>query len=501
MANQQKWTQISRRSFFKTTALAGMAAALPVATIPGISFAGQNTMTAIGGAKPSPAGKKRNLLFVSELPEDYGKLIASIKSIKGYDINVIPMKTDYKKPLDILKAVQDKNADILFMRLPGFMTVSRQIAEGIGTLNIPVILLPVNYDLIMLETDLAASFRIKGTNAMVAYSEDHVVELVKIVAAPRMLEGQKALMFGRPFDSTSVPMPNLDANYVYQQTGVTLEYRPIDELRKRIKDVDEKAARKEMQRWKQGASKIVEPPDEAIFMASKLSVLLRSIVDEEKLSGISIDCLSFTFNQDKTLPIPCLAITRMRDDGVAAPCEADVSMMLSSMLMQEISKRPSFICNVSSVDIKKSTTTLRHCVSPTKIYGADAPAVPYILRDYHGMGGVTSEIEYPIGLDITMGGFSKDLQNFVIWPGRIQPGIEDRDTPSFKDAPPEMQKMRKYCTNRAEIKINGVDRFLQSIAGIHHIMVAGSYGNAINDAMLRMNVNVIAPPDLSVPEV
>jgi hypothetical protein len=139
---------------------------------------------------------------------------------------------------------------------------------------------------------------------------------------------------------------------------------------------------------------------------------------------------------------------------------------------------------------------------PTKIYGAGSPPHPYNLLDYHGMGkGAVPEIEYPIGLDVTMGGFSKDLKDFVLWPGRIQLGINDKATPSFKNAPPGMQKMRRYCSNRADVKIKDVHRFLQSIAGIHHVMVAGSYAEEIYDAMLRMNVNVIAPPDLTAPEI
>ncbi|MFC1839426.1 hypothetical protein ACFL1N_07595 [Thermodesulfobacteriota bacterium] len=493
MGNNQRFTRVSRRDFFKTTALAGMAVTLPLP-----SFAGQGSIAAI---KPSPAGNKRNLLFMSNVPERHEKFISSIKSIKEYQVNVTPVKTDFKNPLDLLKPIREKNADIVVMHLSGIYMSSRKIAEEMGTLDIPVILLPVDYSLIMWETDLAASFRIKGTNALVANSEDHAIDLIKIMAAPRALEGKKALMFGRPFDSTSIPAPNLNKNYVYRQTGVSLEYRPIDELKERIKEVDDAAAKKEMERWKKGAVKIVEPPDTAILESARLSVLLRSIVDSEGLSGISIDCLSFTFGSDRSIPVPCLAITRLRDEGVAAPCETDVCMMLSCMVMQEVSRRPSFVCNVSGVDVNKSTTVLRHCVAPTKIYGPDSPGVPYILRDYHGMGGVTSEIEYPIGLDITMGGFSKDLKSFMIWPGRVQPGVYDTDTPSFKDAPPEMQKMRKFCTNRAEVKINEVNRFLQSITGIHHIMVAGSFRKEIYDAMLRMNIDVIAPPDLSVPEV
>jgi hypothetical protein len=493
MGNDQEGVRVSRRGFIKTTALASMAATFPVT-----GLAGQST---ISGSKPSPAGTKRNLLFLSDVPENYERLIESIGSIKEYEILVTPMKVDFQKPKDILKSIQDKNADILFIRLPTVGFSSRHIAEGMGTLDIPVILLPLNFDLIMWETDLAASFRIKGTNALLANSEEHAIELIKIVAAPRPLEGQRALIFGKPFRSTSVPAPNLNEDYVYKRTGVRIEHRPIEELRKLIKDVDEVAARKEMERWKREAAKIVEPTDQAILDSSRLYILLQSIVDQEGLSAISIDCLSYTFSFDTTLPTPCLAFTRLRDEGVCAICEADICMMLSSMLLREISQRPSYVCNVSSVNTQISTTVLRHCVAPTKIFGSDAPPQSYNLRDYHGMGGVVPEIEYPIGLDVTIGGFSKDLKDFVLWPGRIQQGIDDRTTPSFENAPTEMQKMRKYCSIRAEVKIKKVHRFLQSIAGIHHIMVAGSYTKAIYDAMVRMNGNVIAPPDLIVPEV
>ncbi len=493
--DQPKWTYINRRSFFKATALAGLAAALPAP-----SFAAQNSLP-VTGTIPSPSGKKRNLLFVSDVPERYLKVIDAIKSVNEYEISVIPIKTDFKKPEEILKDIEKKNADIVFMRLPGIGMSSRSIAEGMGTLDIPVILLPVNNDLIMWETDLAASFRLKDTNALVANSLDHAIELIKIVAAPRPLEGQRALVFSRPFGSTSIPSPNLNADYVYRRTGVSIEHRPVDDLKELIMGVDKKAARKEMEKWKKGAKKIIGVTDEMIFNSSRMYILLQSLADQERLSAVSVDCLSFSFSPDTAIPLPCLAFTRLRDEGITAACEADVCMMLSSMLLQEISRRPSFQSNVSSVNLQDSSTILRHCVAPTKIFGPDALRQPYILRDYHGMGkGGTAEIEYPAGLDVTIGGFSKDLKDFVVWPGRVQAGIDDRATPSFKNAPPEMRKMRKYCTNMAKVKVRDIHDFLKNIVGIHHNMIAGSYGKSIVDSLIRMNVNVIAPPDLTPPE-
>jgi hypothetical protein len=49
-----------------------------------------------------------------------------------------------------------------------------------------------------------------------------------------------------------------------------------------------------------------------------------------------------------------------------------------------------------------------------------------------GKGGTCDRL--PCGPDVTIGGFSKDLKNFVIWPGRTKDMVDDRATPSFKDA-------------------------------------------------------------------
>jgi L-fucose isomerase-like protein len=496
MDDRQKWTNVTRRGFFKTTAVAGVAAALPVSILAG------EKVISIGGVKPSPAGRKRNILFVSDAPERFENVLGSIKSISEYDINLSQMKADFKNSGDILKAIKEKDADICVFTLPGIGMSSRNIAEQIGCLDIPVIVLAGSPELIMWETDLVASFRIKGTNALIANSEDHAIELIKILAAPRPLEDKKALVFSKPFGSTSIPAPNLNEEYIYSQTGVRITHRPIDDLKALMKEVDASAARKEMEIWKKGAVKIIDVTDEMILQSSKMYILLKSLIEKENLSGVSVDCLSFSFGADATIPLPCLAFTRLRDEGITAACEADICMMLTSMLLQEVTRRPSFQSNVSSVDINKSTTILRHCVAPTKIFGSDKPQQPYTLRDYHGLGkGGTCEIAYPVGLDVTIGGFSKDLKDFVIWPGRTKDMVDDRATPSFKNAPPEYSKMRKFCTNMAEIKIKDVKGFMQNIVGIHHNMITGSFGKEISNALVRMNVNAITPPDLTAPEV
>ncbi len=99
-----------------------------------------------------------------------------------------------------------------------------------------------------------------------------------------------------------------------------------------------------------------------------------------------------------------------------------------------------------------------------------------------------------------MGGFSKDLREFVLWPGKTITRVRDTDRPSFENAPPGYAKMRRYCSNHLEVKIRDADSFIQRIAGCHHVMVAGNYRKAVCDAMMRMNARIVGPSDLSAVE-
>ncbi|MBN2339561.1 MAG: hypothetical protein JXP48_13595 [Acidobacteria bacterium] len=480
---------VGRRDFIRTTALAGMATALPEAM----------ARPSAGVQRRTYAGNKRKLLLMSDAPQSYERLIQAVKAVREFEFSVVTARADYQKPQEVTRTIRAEDPDILFFGLPRTMLNAGNLPVALDPIDVPMILLPPVPELIMMEANAAAGFRVKGANALLANSEAHAVELMKILAAPRLLEGKRAVIYGRPFDSSSVPSRDMTAEMIYNRTGVRLEHRPVEQLADLLRGVSAADARGEMERWKREATSIVEPTDDALLEASRMYVLLRSIVEKEGLAGLSIDCLSFSFDAKRALPVPCLAFTRLRDEGYAFPCEADVCGMLTTIVLQEISRKPSYFCNVSSVDLEKSSTVLRHCVAPLRLLGREAPALPYKLRDYHGMGGVTPQVSFPVGLEVTLGGFSKDLKKFVAWPGRIQEGIDDTNHPSFENPPAGMEKMRRYCSNRAELKIRDADVFLQKIMGIHHVMVAGVYTKALREEMMRMNVDFIGPIDSSAP--
>jgi hypothetical protein len=489
--NDHRELFVDRRNFLKTTTIAGMAAALPAT-----GLLGQTTEKVL---RTRRSGEKKKLLFLNNSPKDYEKLIESIKSIPGVDLLPVAAAGSFKSAQEFVKSIQSQDPDIILTNIlrVGAGMSSAAMTESLDNLDIPIIVLPQNLDLIMIEADLMAALRMKGVNAMLASSQAQAMELTKIVATPGILEGKRAVIYGKTFNSTSVPSPNLNEEYIYKRTGVKIQYRPIEELKSQLESISEASAQKEFERWKKEAVTVVEATDKGILDTCRLYMLLRSIIDKEGLAGISIDCLSFSFNSDRLIPLPCLAFTRLRDEGVAAPCEADVVGMLSSMLLQEISQKPSYFCNVSGINPLNSHVVLRHCVAPLKMLGRDKPALKYRIRDYHGIGGATPEVEFPIGVEVTMGGFTKDLKYFVAWPGRIQPQKMDTDRPSYAGS---TSKMRMFCSNRAEVKVKEVDRFTQNIAEIHYTMVAGSYTKALHDEMIRVNANIVGPLDPAAPE-
>jgi hypothetical protein len=487
-----KGIHVGRRDFIKTTTMAASMAA----TLPETAFLNR----AVTGAFPQSGsgGTGKKLLFLSDAPAAFEKFLESIKSNGELGFVVNSGTVNYQKPQEVLSAAQGKDADVLLMCLPRSAFSYGNLSDSLGSLGVPVIMLAQNPDLILIDANFAAAVRSSGAQVLFAVSEAQALEMLKVLAKPRILEGRRAVIFGRPFDSTSVPAHNLTEDSVYKQTGVRIQYRPMAELKQLFDHTDDASARKEADRWKKEAVAVLEPSDKTIVDACRLYVALRSIIEKEGLSAVSIDCLGLLFNKTVSLPYPCLSFSRLRDEGFTAACEADVCALISSMFLQEISKKPSFLSNVLSVDVRKSSTVLSHCVAPLKMMGSKASQLPYKLRDYHGMGqGVVPEVEFPVGVEVITGAFSKDLKSFVLWPGRIQMGSK-HDAPTDKPSSPNGFR-RMTCSNYAELKIREADRFLQNIAGIHHIMIEGKYSKAVTDALLAMNVRVIGPSDFTAP--
>ena len=513
MSEDQRAIHLGRRDFIKTSAMAVMGS-----TLAGKSIYADETETLIKPESNRGRNGKRNnrLLCLSGYPERDKEFIESIESNRELDFQVKMLQFNIREPQKLMEFIQGENPGALLICMPFFNFSYGRLAQYMGDLDIPIVLYSMNCDMIMIDANFAAELRGNGANVKLAGSEMEVTELLKKTASPGILEGKKALIFGRPFDSTSVPAHNLTEEYVYNHTGLTIRHRPVNDLVTLLKETDEASTREDMKRWKKEAKGVDKVSDKVLLDECRMYSLLRSIIEKEGLSAISIDCLSFTLMRSVlSLPLPCLAFARLRDEGITAACEGDVCGLMSSMVFEKISGKPSYFANVSSVDKKKSSTVLRHCVAPLKFLGPDHPQLPYELHDYHGLGkGVVPKVEFPVSIDVTMGLYSKDLNHFILWPGKTCEGVDDINEPFvMPDMPmpkpkidgfeprdrnrsfPPRNPMDRFCANRAEVEIKDIDRFYQNIAGLHYIMVAGNHVKETADVLSMENVNVIGPLD------
>ena len=117
----------------------------------------------------------------------------------------------------------------------------------------------------------------------------------------------------------------------------------------------------------------------------------------------------------------------------------------------------------------------------------------YRLHSYHGFGkGAVPEVEFPINGQVLIGGFSKDLKSFTLWPGQIESQVQDTEKTKSKSGP-----ISTACANTMDIKIRDAGRFIQNIPGLHQVVVLGNYTRAIEDALTGMNVTLTGPMDFT----
>jgi hypothetical protein len=176
---------------------------------------------------------------------------------------------------------------------------------------------------------------------------------------------------------------------------VAVNEETFDEL---IIAADDQAVRAEADRWKKGAKAIIEPNDEDIAKAARVSVALQSLVDREQADGLAIGtCMGWL-----SKGFPCLGFSRLRDAGIPAACEGDMDSLLTMLLFRYAFDLPGFQGN-ATFDTALNTLWTAHCTAPLKMEGVNGQQAPYLLRGHSEVdgSGCVPEVQYRVGEKIT----------------------------------------------------------------------------------------------------
>ncbi len=176
---------------------------------------------------------------------------------------------------------------------------------------------------------------------------------------------------------------------------VVVEQARFDEM---LQAADEAAVREEAKWWTENAKEIVEPNEEDILKAARVSIALQQLMDQEQAQGLAVGtCMGW-------LPrgFPCLGFARLRDKGIPAACEGDMDSLLTMLLFQYAFDIPGFQGN-ATFDTSKNALWTAHCTAPLKMDGPEGPVAPFLLRGHSEVqgSGCVPEVQYRIGQVVT----------------------------------------------------------------------------------------------------
>ena len=202
--------------------------------------------------------------------------------------------------------------------------------------------------------------------------------------------------------------------------------------------------------YAKNAKKIIEPTKADIIEAAKNYIVCRRLMEAENCQGITIDCLGWKN------PV-CLAFSRLLDEGIVAACEADLNAAISQLLTHLLFERPGFMQDPSPNTIN-NTLIGAHCTSPTKLQGFNKPyRAPYVLRNYHTRTGVSPQVLWPVGEEVTVMDFINP-KSIVVGTGRVVSNIPQ---------PPS-----GCCRTAVEVELDGVADS-RDVKGFHQLFIYG----------------------------
>jgi len=240
---------------------------------------------------------------------------------------------------------------------------------------------------------------------------DDLERALRLLRVIPMMKQTRILLFP-PARGTS---PAQSPDEIKKRLGadvVAVEEKAFDET---ISAVDDKAVRVEADLWTKNAKEIIEPDEEDIRKAARISVALQRLMEQERAQGLAVGtCMGWL-----SKGFPCLGFARLRDKGIPAACEGDMDSLLTMLLFQYMIDRPGFQGN-ATFDTSRNALWTAHCTAPLKMDGPGGKEAPYLLRGHSEVGGsgCVPEVQYRVGETITRAKLI-NLDTILASPGKI----------------------------------------------------------------------------------
>ncbi len=369
-----------------------------------------------------------------------------------------------KEEADFIELRKDVlEADALLVYLLGPMPVGRLL-----DLEMPLIAFSGEYTPMM----ALYAFPIERdyhTNLTIALDFKEIDDQIRLLEVRKRLKDTRVALIGFPPDWYSRWHHLPDPELMRHRLGVEIAPVEATEFLAEVSRIQEPQAEAVAREWMGNAQEVVEPSLAEVKEAAKMFLALDQILKQRRAQAVALNCIEPAFSLK-----PCLPLSWLRDNGVPAACEADVSALLTMLILGYIADKPAFMGNIVRADPENNLVMISHCAMPAKMAGLAQPAKPYTLRNYHGRYGVTAYINLDRGQEVTIARMGRNLEKILAFRGKI---VDCRDTVA--------------CRTTVTIEISDVRQFIRKALGNHHVMVYGDYIGEIRALGQALGMNLI----------
>lgn len=353
---------------------------------------------------------------------------------------------------------------ILFIATGG---VERLVIQHFESLPRPAIILADG-----MQNSLAAALEIsswlrgRGMKSEILHGE--LSEIVKRIfvlhsnfTAQRNLFGMRIGVMGIP--SNWLVASNVDYLLAKRRWGVEYTDIPLERIYEYFDRITDDEVGESCALLAGKALACREASAEDMIKAMRLYRAIKRIVEEERLSALTLSCFRLI---ERTGTTGCLALALLNDEGVIAGCEGDLQSVFTMLAAKVLTGKPAFMANPSMINARTNEVILAHCTIGFK------QTEQYIIRNhFETESGIGIQGILPTG-DVTIvkcGG--ECLDEYFLASGTLT----------------ENTNYINMCRTQVRIKLDSpAEYFLKNPLGNHHILLHGNYMQVF-DEFLQSN--------------
>lgn len=353
---------------------------------------------------------------------------------------------------------------ILFIATGG---VERLVIQHFESLPRPAIILADG-----MQNSLAAALEIsswlrgRGMKSEILHGE--LSEIVKRIfvlhsnfTAQRNLFGMRIGVMGIP--SNWLVASNVDYLLAKRRWGVEYTDIPLERIYEYFDRITDDEVGESCALLAGKALACREASAEDMIKAMRLYRAIKRIVEEERLSALTLSCFRLI---ERTGTTGCLALALLNDEGVIAGCEGDLQSVFTMLAAKVLTGKPAFMANPSMINARTNEVILAHCTIGFK------QTEQYIIRNhFETESGIGIQGILPTG-DVTIvkcGG--ECLDEYFLASGTLT----------------ENTNYINMCRTQVRVKLDSpAEYFLKNPLGNHHILLHGNYMQVF-DEFLQSN--------------